>query len=292
MPKFTEVVDAGGMNYLVSLPRRVVTLYVPLAAFLIVLLFPFYWMAITTFKPNEELLSHAGNPFWVVHPTLEHIKKLLFETAYPAWLWNTLVVSVVSTFVSLACSVLAAYAIERLRSSGSRYVGMGVFLAYLVPPSILFIPLAAMVFKLGLFDTRLALIFTYPTFLIPFCTWLLMGYFKSIPYELEECALIDGATRPQILVKIVLPLAVPGLISAGIFAFTLSWNEFIYALTFISSSEVKTVPVAVVTELVEGDVYHWGSLMAGALLGSLPVAVLYSFFVEYYVSGLTGAVKE
>ena len=292
MPKFTEVVDAGGMNYLVSLPRRVVTLYVPLAAFLIVLLFPFYWMAITTFKPNEELLSHAGNPFWVVHPTLEHIKKLLFETAYPAWLWNTLVVSVVSTFLSLACSVLAAYAIERLRFSGSRYVGMGVFLAYLVPPSILFIPLAAMVFKLGLFDTRLALIFTYPTFLIPFCTWLLMGYFKSIPYELEECALIDGATRPQILVKIVLPLAVPGLISAGIFAFTLSWNEFIYALTFISSSEVKTVPVAVVTELVEGDVYHWGSLMAGALLGSLPVAVLYSFFVEYYVSGLTGAVKE
>ena len=169
---------------------------------------------------------------------------------------------------------------------------MSIFLAYLVPPSILFIPLAAVIYKLQLFDTRLALILTYPTFLIPFCTWLLMGYFKSIPFELEECALIDGATRLQILTKIVLPLAVPGLISAGIFAFTLSWNEFIYALTFISSSEVKTVPVAVVTELVEGDVYHWGSLMAGALLGSLPVAVLYSFFVEYYVSGLTGSVKE
>jgi multiple sugar transport system permease protein len=169
---------------------------------------------------------------------------------------------------------------------------MSIFLAYLVPPSILFIPLAAIINQLGLFDTRLALILTYPTFLIPFCTWLLMGYFKSIPFELEECALIDGATRLQILVKIILPLAVPGLISAGIFAFTLSWNEFIYALTFISSSEVKTVPVAVITELVEGDVYHWGSLMAGALLGSLPVAILYSFFVEYYVSGLTGAVKE
>ena len=189
-------------------------------------------------------------------------------------------------------SVLAAYAIERLRFRGSRYVGMSIFLAYLVPPSILFIPLAAIVYKLQLFDTRLALILTYPTFLIPFATWLLMGYFKSIPLELEECALIDGATPLQILVKIILPLAVPGLISAGIFAFTLSWNEFIYALTFVSSSEVKTVPVAVVTELVEGDVYHWGSLMAGALLGSLPVAVLYSFFVEYYVSGLTGAVKE
>jgi multiple sugar transport system permease protein len=149
-----------------------------------------------------------------------------------------------------------------------------------------------MVFAYGLFDTPFALILTYPTFLIPFCTWLLMGYFRTIPYELEECALIDGASRLQILVKIMLPLAVPGLISAGIFAFTLSWNEFIYALTFISSSQNKTVPVGVITELVEGDVYHWGSLMAGALMGSLPVAILYSFFVEHYVSSMTGAVKE
>ncbi len=287
-----EIVDSQGMNYLVSLPRRVVTVYLPISAFLVVLLFPFYWMVITTFKPNEELLSREGNPFWVVNPTLAHIKKLLFETAYPDWLWNTVLITVVATALSLFASVLAAYSIERLRFRGSRFVGMSIFLAYLVPPSILFIPLAAVIYKLDLFDTRLALILTYPTFLIPFCTWLLMGYFKSIPYELEECALIDGATRMQILVRIILPLAVPGLISAGIFAFTLSWNEFIYALTFISSSEMKTVPVAVVTELVEGDVYHWGSLMAGALLGSLPVAVLYSFFVEYYVSGLTGAVKE
>jgi multiple sugar transport system permease protein len=286
------VVDTRGMDYLVSLPRRVVTVYVPLVVFLFVLLFPFYWMGITTFKPNEELLTREGNPFWVANPTLAHIRKLLFETSYPEWLWNTMLIAVVSTFLSLACSVLAAYSIERLRFRGSRYVGMSVFLAYLVPPSILFIPLAKVVFELGLFDTRLALILTYPTFLIPFCTWLLMGYFRSIPYELEECALIDGASRWQILTRIVLPLAVPGLISAGIFAFTLSWNEFIYALTFISSSEVKTVPVGVVTELVEGDVYHWGSLMAGALLGSLPVAILYSFFVEYYVAGMTGAVKE
>jgi multiple sugar transport system permease protein len=287
-----EVIDSLGMNYLVSLPRRIVAVYLPLLVFVVVLLFPFYWMTITALKPDAELLSREGNPFWVMNPTLVHIKKLLFETAYPDWLWNTIVVSVVSTFLSIFCSVLAAYAIERLRFRGSRYVGMSIFLAYLVPPSILFIPLAAMVYKLDLFDTRLALILTYPTFLIPFCTWLLMGYFKSIPIELEECALIDGASRLQILVRIILPLAVPGLISAGIFAFTLSWNEFIYALTFISSSEVKTVPVGVVTELVEGDVYHWGSLMAGALFGSLPVAILYSFFVEYYVSGLTGAVKE
>jgi multiple sugar transport system permease protein len=260
--------------------------------FVIVLLFPFYWMAITSFKPDNELLSRDGNPFWIIGPTLAHFEKLLFRTEYPAWLLNTVIVSVVSTVISLAASVLAAYAIERLRFQGSKPAGGAIFLAYLVPPSILFIPLAAIVVKLGLFDSRMALILTYPTFLIPFSTWLLMGYFRSIPYELEECALIDGATRWQILVKIVLPLAVPGLISAGIFAFTLSWNEFIYALTFVSSSENKTVPVGVVTELVEGDVYHWGPLMAGALLGSLPVAFVYSFFVEYYVSGMTGSVKE
>ncbi|WP_075259172.1 carbohydrate ABC transporter permease [Herbaspirillum camelliae] len=284
--------EPQGMDFLQSTPRKWVTIYIPLLIFLFVLLFPFYWMVITAFKPDNELLSQSGNPFWVIAPTLAHFKKLLFDTQYPAWLLNTVIVSVVSTFASLAASVFAAYAIERLRFQGSKQVGLGIFLAYLIPPSILFIPLAAIVFKLGLFDTRWALILTYPTFLIPFCTWLLMGYFRSIPYELEECALIDGATRWEILVKIILPLAVPGLISAGIFAFTLSWNEFIYALTFISSSEVKTVPVGIVTELVEGDVYHWGALMAGALLGSLPVAVVYSFFVEYYVSGMTGAVKE
>lgn len=284
--------DSQGMGYLDTARSRWVTVYAPLGIFVFVLLFPFYWMVITSVKPNNELLSRDGNPFWVIKPTLEHFHKLLFKTAYPEWLWNTVFISVISTVVSLACAVLAAYAIERLRFKGSRQVGLGIFLAYLVPPSILFIPLATIVFKLGLFDTRWALILTYPTFLIPFCTWLLMGYFRSIPFELEECALIDGATRFEILWKIILPLSVPGLISAGIFAFTLSWNEFIYALTFISSSEVKTVPVGVITELVEGDVYHWGSLMAGALLGSVPVAVLYSFFVDHYVSGMTGAVKE
>src|SRR6202158_6183548 len=160
-----EVVDSQGMNYLVSLPRRVFTLYLPLFAFLFVLLFPFYWMAITALNPDAELLSREGNPFWVKNPTLAHIKKLLFDTAYPDWLWNTILVSVTSTFISLFASVLAAYALERLRFKGSRYVGVSIFLAYLVPPSILFIPLAAMVYKLDLFDTRLALILTYSNFL-------------------------------------------------------------------------------------------------------------------------------
>ncbi len=276
-----------------SRARRVVTIYVPLACFVLILLFPFYWMSITAFKPNAELYDYkTHNPFWISSPTLDHIYKLLFDTAYPRWLVTTMLVAVCATVLSLFSSVLAAYAIQRLRFKGSQYVGLGIYLAYLVPPSILFIPLATTVYQLGLFDTPFALILTYPTFLVPFCTWLLIGYFKSIPYELEECALIDGATRLQILRRITLPLAVPGLISAGIFSFTLSWNEFIYSLAFIQSSEKKTVPVAILTELISGDVYQWGALMAGSLLGSLPVAIFYSFFVDYYVSSLTGAVKE
>jgi multiple sugar transport system permease protein len=285
--------DSVGMSYLHRTPQRLLTVYLPLGVFVLVLLFPFYWMTITALKPNAELNNFRDyNPFWPSNPTLQNIQYLLFETSYPGWLVNTMVVAVGSTILSLAASVFAAYAIERIRFPGSRWTGLAIFLAYLVPPSILFIPLAVMIFKFGIYDTKLALIFTYPTFLIPFCTWLLMGYFRSIPYELEECALVDGASRWQILTRIMLPLAVPGLISAGIFAFTLSWNEFIYALTFIQSSENKTVPVGVLTELVRGDVYEWGALMAGALLGSLPVVLLYSFFVDYYVSSMTGAVKE
>ena len=276
-----------------SRARRMVVLWLPLSCFLLILLFPFYWMTITAFKPDAELYDFAThNPFWITSPTLQHIRKLLFETAYPSWLLTTMLVSIGATTLSLFASTLGAYAIQRLRFTGSQYVGLAIYLAYLVPPSILFIPLATMVVQLGLFDSPMALVLVYPTFLVPFCTWLLIGYFKSIPYELEECALIDGATRLQILRRITLPLAVPGLISAGIFSFTLSWNEFIYALAFIQSSENKTVPVAILTELVTGDVYQWGALMAGSLMGSLPVAIFYSFFVDYYVSSLTGAVKE
>ncbi|MFJ5369218.1 carbohydrate ABC transporter permease [Bosea sp. CER48] len=291
-PQLTDKEREGVIDWS-SGPRRFITLYLPLSIFVLVLLFPFYWMAITAIKPNAELLDYKNNnPFWVKSPTLENIYKLLFQTDYPQWLWTTMMVAAVATALSLFSSVLAAYAIQRLKFKGSQYVGLAIYLAYLVPPSILFIPLATLIFQFGLFDSPLALILTYPTFLIPFCTWLLIGYFKSIPYELEECAMIDGATRLQTLRQITLPLAMPGLISAGIFAFTLSWNEFIYALAFIQSSEKKTVPVAVLTQLVEGDVYHWGSLMAGALLGSIPVAILYSFFVDYYVASMTGAVKE
>ena len=285
--------DSEGMSYLESLPKRLVTLYLPLFIILIVLLFPFYWMALTSIKPDEQLIDmNTYNPFWVIHPTFKHIEKLLFETEYPRWLWNTMYVATCATILSIIASVLAAYAIVRLRFKGADTVGVLIFFAYLVPPSILFIPLASVIQAYGLFDSPLSLILVYPTLLIPFSTWLLMGYFKTIPYELEECALIDGASRWQILVRIVLPLAIPGLISAFIFSFTLCWNEFIYALTFLQSTRNKTVPVAIVNEFVDGDIYRWGSLMAGALVGSLPLVVLYAFFVEHYVSAMTGAVKE
>jgi len=285
--------DSTGMAFLDTVPRQLITVYLPLAVFVFVLLFPFYWMGITTFKPNDELYNFRNhNPLWVKNWTLANIERLWYQTEYPAWLFNTMWVAIAASTLSIFASVLAAYAITRLRFRGANTVGLMIFLAYLVPPSILFIPLATIVFDLELYDTQWALILTYPTFLIPFCTWLLMGYFKSIPYELEECALIDGASRIQILVKITLPLAVPGLISAAIFAFTLSWNEFIYALTFISSSEEKTVPVGVLTQLVEGDVYHWGALMGGGLIGSTIVAICYAFVVNHYVSAMTGAVKE
>jgi len=285
--------DTEGMSYLESLPRRVVTLYLPLAVILFVLLFPFYWMALTAIKPDEQLIDmNTYNPFWVAHPTFKHISKLLFETQYPRWLWNTMYVAVGATTLSIIASVLAAYAIVRLRFKGADTVGVAIFFAYLVPPSILFIPLASVIQAYGLFDSPLSLILVYPTLLVPFSTWLLMGYFKTIPYELEECALIDGASRWQILTRIVVPLAVPGLISAFIFSFTLCWNEFIYALTFLQSTPNKTVPVAIVNEFVDGDIYRWGSLMAGALVGSLPLVILYAFFVEHYVSAMTGAVKE
>ena len=259
----------------------------------VVLLFPFYWMALTAVKPDEQLLDlDKFNPFWTRQPPSSTSTSCCSKAIIRWWLWNTMYVAVCATVLSIVACVLAAYAIVRLRYRGAQWVGGLIFLSYLVPPSILFIPLATVVFQYGLFDSPMALILTYPTILIPFSTWLLMGYFKTIPFELEECALIDGASRWQILTKIVLPLAIPGLISAFIFCFTLCWNEFIYALTFLQSTQNKTVPVAIVNEFVDGDIYRWGSLMAGALAGSLPLVILYAFFVEHYVSAMTGAVKE
>ncbi|MBV9427796.1 MAG: carbohydrate ABC transporter permease [Bradyrhizobiaceae bacterium] len=276
--------------------KRWVFFYIPLSAFVVSLLFPFYWMAVTTVRPDSELyrpwMAPNYTPFWTTRPTLEHVRGLLEETLFSTWMWNTMFIAIVSTLISLFCGLLAGYALSRLKFRFAGSLGTGIFITYLVPQTLLFIPLADIIRNFRLGDSPWALILTYPTFLIPFSTWLLMGYFKTIPYELEECALIDGASRWQILVRIVVPLAIPGLISAFIFCFTLCWNEFIYALTFLSSTQNKTVPVAIVNEFVDGDIYRWGSLMAGALVGSLPLVILYAFFVEHYVSAMTGAVKE
>lgn len=271
--------------------RRALTLWLPLLAFALFLLFPFYWMVLTSIKPNEELVSVTANPFWVTHPTLEHLKYLLSATSYPRWFWNTMAVAGGATALSVSASFFAAFSLARLRFPGSDAVSLGIYLAYLIPPAILFIPLAEVMLKLGWFDHLWALVPVYSTFLVPFCTWLLVGYLKSIPFELEEAAMVDGASRLRILFQVILPLSLPGLISAFIFCFTLSWNEYLYALVFMSSPSNKTVPVGLATELVRGDIYQWGPLMAGALLGSLPVAVLYFFFVEHYVAGMSGALK-
>ena len=272
--------------------EKFIKFYLPLLVFLFVLLFPFYWMFITAFKSDAELYNLKLNPFLIHEPTLQNVIMLFKETLFNQWMVNTFFVSILATLLSLGASLLAAYSIQRLRFRTSGTIGISIFFGYLVPPTILFIPLATIIFELKLWDSLWSLVLVYPTFLIPFCTWLLMGYFKSIPKEMEECAMIDGASRFRVFWQIVVPLALPGILSAGIFAFTLSWNEFLYALTFISTNTQKTVPVGLITELVRGDVYHWGPLMTGALLASVPVALVYSFFVEHYVAGMTGALKE
>lgn len=256
------------------------------------LLAPFYWMLVTSLKPDAELYSPNGNPLLVFAPSLEHYQHLLLTTEFPTWTRNTMVIAILATGISLLFGVPAGYSLARLRFRGAGFLGLAIFATYLVPTSLLFIPMLQVVKTLHLQDNFWSLILIYPTFLMPFCTWLMAGYFKTIPSELEECARIDGANRFAAMWRIAFPLATPGILSAGIFSFTLSWNEFIYALTFVTASSSRTIPVGVLTQLTRADFYFWGPLMAGALLGSVPVALIYSFFVEHYAAGLTaGAVK-
>jgi ABC-type glycerol-3-phosphate transport system permease component len=345
---------------------RALSLWIPLTFFLIFTLGPFWYMLVISLKDQQlEVNNPSVFPFWPFHPNLDQYIDLFARTQFPRWALNTTVVACLSTLVSLTFGTLAGYALARLRFRGAGLLGIISFVTYLVPQTLLFIPLNIVITRLpvplflvtivfstvavglplllllvppekrvgwgplagwlpgillfgigvalglwgltakgaalneielggatNLSNTLWALILTYPTFLVPFCTWLLTGYFQSIPRELEESALIDGASRIQAMLRIVVPLAIPGILSAFIFAFTLSWNEYIYALVFLTSTGNRTIPVGVVNELIRGDVYFWGTLMAGALLGSVPVAVVYSLFVENYVSGLTaGAVK-
>jgi multiple sugar transport system permease protein len=267
--------------------------YLPLAVVLFFILFPFYWMLITSLKGNAELFDFSGNLLVVRAPTLGNYKYLFTSSSFPRWFLNSTVISLITTFFSVVVSIVAGYAIARLRFKGATLFGVLIFITYLVPKTLLFIPLAQVLKQINILGKPIGLFLTYPTFLIPFCTWLLTGYFRTIPIDLEECAMIDGCTRAGALRRITLPLAVPGILTAGIFAFTLSWNELLYALAFLSGGEMnQTLPLGVTSSLIMQDWYFWGPLMAASTLASIPVAILYFFFMDLYVSGLTaGALK-
>ena len=267
--------------------------YANMVPFIAFALFPFYFMVITSLKKDAELYDLKAVPFLIQTGVItDHYRYLLFKTEFLTWVKNSLIISVVATSVSLVIAILAGYSLARLRYRGVGAFGTAVFITYLVPPTLLFLPLSQVVVWLGISDTIWALVVTYPTFLVPFSTWLLMGYFRTIPREVEECALVDGASRMQTLVRIVLPMAVPGIVCVTLFGFTLTWNEFTYALTFVSQTANKTAVVGVTADLIRGDIYYWGSLMAGAVVASLPIVIIYVWFLDYYVSGLTaGAVK-
>jgi multiple sugar transport system permease protein len=275
--------------------KRALWLYIPIFMFLIFVLLPFYWMTITALKQDRNIFDPEANPFWFnMTPTLSHFWDLINpdKTDFLIWMQNSFMVAGLATLISVSIGIMAGYSLARLRYKGAETIGSSVFITYLVPPSLLFLPLSQVIDQLGLMETKWAMIVSYPTILVPFSTWLLMGYFRTIPKEIEECAMVDGCSRIKALIRIVLPVAIPGIITAALFSFTLSWGEYLYSITFVTDSWEKTIPSAVVGELIRGDVYYWGELMAGALLGSVPIAMIYVFFLDYYVSGLTaGATK-
>ena len=262
-------------------------------AFAVLLAFPFYWMLITTFKQTSDLYNVEHNPFlFNAAPTLQHLRYLFQQTLFLRWLWNTTLAGAAVVAITLVLAVPAAWALARLTGRWGQQLGIGIFLTYLIPPTLLFIPLSRVVARLGLQDTLWAIIVTYPTFTVPFSIWLLMGFFKAIPRDLEEAALVDGLSRFGAFVKLVVPISISGLLTVVIFSFTLVTQEFVYALTFISSAEHQTVGVGVPIYLVRGDVYYWGSLMAACLITSVPTAIVYNFFLDRFIAGFTvGAVK-
>jgi multiple sugar transport system permease protein len=267
--------------------------FVVLFVFVVLLAFPFYWMFIATFKQNIDLYNVENNPFiFNLKPTLEHLRFLFFETGYVRWLGNTALVGVIVVFITLVLALPAAYALARLTGNWGQRIGIAIFLTYLVPPTLLFIPLSRVVAVLGLQDTIWSLVLVYPSFTVPFSIWLLMGFFKSIPSELEDAAMVDGLTHFEAFYKLVVPISVSGILTVVIFAFTLVTQEFVYALTFISPESQQMVGVGIPIFLVRGDVYYWGSLMAACLITSLPIALLYNTFLDRFIAGFTvGAIK-
>ncbi len=273
--------------------KKWVYFYIPLTLFVVGTLFPFYWMVITAFKRDSDLYNLTTAPFWFKEPpTLAHVKLLLYGTPFLTWLQNSLVIGALVVLITLALALPAAYALARMRFWGNQTLSTAMFLSYLIPPTLLFLPLSQLVRGLGFTDSIWALVLVYPSFTLPFCTWLLMGFVRTVPREIEESAQIDGCTRFEAFRMIILPVIVPGIITAGIFAFTLTYQEYIYALTFVSASANKTISYGVTTDLIRGDVFYWGSLMSGALIGALPVAIVYAFSLDHFIHGLTaGALK-
>lgn len=277
-------------------PRKVlgrISMWIVRILFTVILAFPFYWMLITTFKRTTDLYNLKNNPFiFNEAPTLEHLRLLFQETLFLRWVGNTLFAGIIVVIVTLLLSVPAAYALARLTGNWGAQLGIGVFLTYLIPPTLLFIPLSKVVATLGLQDSLWSVIVVYPSFTIPFSTWLMMGFFKSIPRDLDDAAMVDGLSRWGAFIKLMVPMSMSGILTVVIFAFTLVTQEFVYALTFISSASNQTVGVGVPTFLVRGDVYYWGSLMAACLITALPIGVLYNLFLDRFIEGFTvGAVK-
>ncbi|NDJ75820.1 MAG: carbohydrate ABC transporter permease [Chloroflexi bacterium] len=269
--------------------------YTILTIFLVLLLFPFYWMAITAITPEQETTRLDDSLLWTTNPTFDNIENLVDDDVPPfrRWMRTSLIVTVSTTIFSVVAGTLAAYSLVRFRFPAARPLGLAMFITYLVPPILLFIPMMRLTESvLGIYDSKWALVVAYPTMLVPFSTWFLMGFFRSIPPDMEECARVDGATYWQAFYKVTLPLARPGIVSAAIFSFTLSWGEYMYARGLILSGNLWTLPVGVPNVLSTGDVFIWGQIMAAALIGSLPIAIVYGFFMQSFVAGMTaGAVK-
>lgn len=266
-----------------------VSFFVAVAFFVILAAFPLYWMLITSLKTNSDLYSVTNIPFWFNDPpTLEHYRYLFEQTLFVRWLLNSLVIGICVVVITLVTAVPAGYSLARLTRRNGEALGIGIFLTYLVPPTLLFLPLSRIVADLGLQNSMWSLVLVYPTFTIPFCTWLLMGFFKTIPPEIEEAAIVDGCSLFGAFIRMAIPLSLPAILTAVIFTFTLTLQEFVYALTFISSSAQKPITLGVATDLIRGDIFFWGEIMAGALLASVPVAIAYNFFLDRFISGITG----
>jgi multiple sugar transport system permease protein len=272
---------------------RELAFYTAIVALLALAAFPFYWMLLTAFKTDPDLYNLQSNPLWFnATPTFEHLRYLFEQTLFARWLLNSLIIGLCVVGITLVAALPAGYCLARTPGRNAENLGIGIFLTYLVPPTLLFLPLSRVISWLGLQDSMWSLVLVYPTFTIPFCTWLLMGFFKALPREIEEAAVVDGCSLFGAFIKMVLPLSAPAILTVVIFTFTLTLQEFVYALTFISSSDQKPITLGVATDLVRGDIYYWGELMAAALIASIPVAIAYTMFLDRFIGGITGgAVK-